>query len=107
MKLAGQIYELASSFPAEERFALASQMKRAAVSVPSNIAEGAARGTKREFTHFLTLSRGSLSELDTQLTLVQQLGLSAGLEAVEAQIDRVYRLLNGLISSTRAAQDNS
>ena len=88
-------------FPRDEQFALCSQMKRAAISVPSNIAEGAARATKREFAHFLAVARGSLSELDTQLTLACELGFASDTTSIEAQLDRVFRLLNGLIASTR------
>ena len=99
--LAKQIYALVASFPRDEQFALSGQMKRAVISVPSNIAEGAARATKREFAHFLAVTRGSLSELDTQLTLACELGLASDTTSIESQLDRVFRLLNGLIASTR------
>lgn len=102
MALATQVYALTASFPADERYSLTAQMKRAAVSVASSIAEGAARGSKKEFAHFLAVSRGSLSELDTQISLAQQLGFATDVQTIEAGLDRVYRLLNGLISSTRA-----
>jgi four helix bundle protein len=71
------VYRLTSTLPSEEKFGLASQMRRAAVSVPSNIAEGAARTSLNEFKQFLSIARGSLSELDTQLDLCQQLELIA------------------------------
>lgn len=103
MKLATQIYTLTNHLPADERFALTSQMRRAAVSVPSNIAEGAARGSKKEFAHFLGLSRGSLSELDTQITLTRTLGFVTDTSTVDDQVDRGFRLINGLLASTRAA----
>jgi four helix bundle protein len=77
MELAGTVYRLTSTLPSEEKFGLASQMRRAAVSVPSNIAEGAARTSLNEFKQFLSIARGSLSELDTQLDLCQQLELIA------------------------------
>ena len=73
MKLAEAVYKLTSGFPSEERFGLTSQMRRAAVSIPSNIAEGAARASKKELLHFLIIARGSLSELDTQITLAKNL----------------------------------
>lgn len=102
MKLAAAVYALTNRLPAEERFSLTNQMRRAAISIPSNIAEGAARGSKKEFARFLGLSRGSLSELDTQLTLAKDLGFVTDTADIEGRVNRVYRLINGLISSTRA-----
>lgn len=102
MKLAKAIYALTSGFPAEERFGLSSQMRRAAVSIPSNIAEGAARGSKKELLHFLTISRGSLSELDTQLTLASTLGFPGQYAQSAGHIQQTFRLLGGLINATRA-----
>jgi len=74
MALAKQVYALTRSFPDDERFGLVSQMRRAAVSVPSNIAEGQARQGRKEFVQFLSHAEGSLAELDTQLTLSRELG---------------------------------
>ena len=73
MKTAQMVYVLTSTFPAEEKFGLVSQMRRAVVSIPSNIAEGAARQGGREFRNFLSMAQGSLSELDTQLELALRL----------------------------------
>lgn len=72
--LAKCVYELTAPFPAAEKFGLVSQMRRAAVSIPSNIAEGHARRTAREFIQFLSHAEGSLAELDTQLQLSVELG---------------------------------
>lgn len=69
MELCKDVYDFCEKLPKNEQYGLSSQMKRAAVSIPSNIAEGAARSTKKEFSHFLSISQGSLSELDTQLEL--------------------------------------
>jgi four helix bundle protein len=69
MKVAQMVYQLTNTFPSEERFGLVTQMRRAVVSIPSNIAEGAARQGKREFKNFVSMAQGSLSELDTQLDL--------------------------------------
>ncbi|MEZ5626409.1 MAG: four helix bundle protein [Rhodocyclaceae bacterium] len=107
MKLAQLTYSLTAGFLADERFALCAQMKRAAVSISSNIAEGAARGSKKEFAHFLTVSRGSLSELDPQITLARDLGFTADTQAIEDQVNRVFRLINGLVSSVRAGHETN
>lgn len=72
--LAKSIYEYTSSFPNQELYGLTSQMRRAAVSIPSNIAEGSQRGTDKDFAHFLVIARGSCAELKTQVILAKQLG---------------------------------
>jgi len=69
MQLAKQVYQLTQCFPTEEKFGLVSQMRRAAVSVPSNVAEGQARNTTGEFVQFVSHAEGSVAELDTQLRL--------------------------------------
>ena len=74
MELVRDIYQITSKFPKNEEYGLSSQMRRAAVSVPSNLAEGAARKGKKEFEHFLSIAQGSLSKLDTQLELAHMLG---------------------------------
>ncbi len=71
--LAVSVYRITSAFPAEEKYNLISQLRRAAVSVPSNIAEGAARNSDKEFIHFLYISLGSVSELETQIILSERL----------------------------------
>lgn len=73
IELSVSIYQLTKSFPTEEKFGLISQLRRCAVSVPSNIAEGAGRNSNNEFLHFLGIANGSLSELGTQLVIAQQL----------------------------------
>ncbi|WP_276660691.1 four helix bundle protein [Thauera aminoaromatica] len=102
MKLAEAVYKLTSGFPSEERFGLTSQMRRAAVSIPSNIAEGAARASKKELLHFLIIARGSLSELDTQITLAKNLNFPGATATTEQHLDQTSRLLSGLINATRA-----
>ena len=69
MKLCQDVYQVCKDLPLDEKYGLASQMKRAAISVPSNVAEGAARNSEKEFIQFLSIAQGSLSELDTQLDL--------------------------------------
>lgn len=95
------VYRLTASFPEEERFGLVSQMRRAAVSVASNIAEGAARKSRKEKTQFFINARGSLSELDTQLVIVDRLsfGVAEARQEMVVILDEVGRLLSGLIAS--------
>lgn len=69
MELVDKVYDLVGRFPVEERFALSDQLRRAAVSIPSNIAEGFGRETHKDFAHFLSQARGSLYEVDTQLEI--------------------------------------
>lgn len=99
MELVKAIYDLTSQLPPEEKYGLASQMKRAAVSIPSNIAEGAARQGKKDSIQLFVIARGSLSELDTQLELCLKLHFfeESRLFPVHEQIDKVDALLSGLI----------
>jgi four helix bundle protein len=101
--LTAAIYELTSKFPDMERFGLTNQMRRAAVSVPSNIAEGYGRSTKGEYHLFLGHARGSCSELETQLVIARRLGFgeSRRLDATEQLCDDVGRLLCALMKSVR------
>ena len=97
--LAHLIYKTTDRFPVKEQFGLTSQVRRAAVSIPSNIAEGAARHTKKEFVQFLYIAKGSLSELDTQLELARRLNYLGQIEweTLDAQLERVDKMLSGLI----------
>jgi four helix bundle protein len=96
--LAREIYFLTKDLPADEKFGLVSQMRRAAVSVPSNIAEGQARHTTGEFIQFISHAEGSVAELDTQLTLCEQLKLLSPTECQSAAslLDELRRMLNSL-----------
>ena len=98
IELAKMLYSLTSLFPSEEKFGLTSQMRRAAVSVPSNIAEGQARHTTGEFIQFISHAEGSAAELDTQLCLSVELGLIRTDQATPgfALIDEIRRMLNAL-----------
>lgn len=93
------VYTLAQNFPKEEMFGLTSQMRRAAVSIPSNIAEGAARSTKKEFAQFVSISKGSLSELETQMLISSELGYLSPEHEIFAHLDRVGQLLSGFHKS--------
>ena len=96
MSLVKEIYSLTTNFPKEETYGLASQMRRAAVSIPSNIAEGAARNSGKEFIQFLYVSLGSLAELETQLLLSRELGFLKN-EGINGSIERIRKMLLGLI----------
>ena len=74
IQLARKIYEVTSTFPANEKFGIVSQMTRAAVSIPSNIAEGAGRGSQKDFANFLSIAIGSIFELHTQIVICEQIG---------------------------------
>ena len=98
IELAKLTYQLTKDFPAEEKFGLVAQMRRAAVSVPSNIAEGQARHTTGEFIQFISHAEGSVAELDTQLILSIELKFrrDVGAEAVFELIGELHRMLNVL-----------
>jgi four helix bundle protein len=91
MRLTKMIYQLTGAFPTEEKYGLGLQMRRAAVSIPSNVAEGQARRGSREFPHFLSLACGSLAELDTQLLLSSELGY-AGPEETAGEAKEIVEL---------------
>jgi four helix bundle protein len=101
--LVKDIYQLTESFPSHEIYGLTAQIRRAAVSVPSNLAEGAARATKKEFAHYLVIARASLSEIDTQLAIAKHLGYIGRDEDVQATLDRVFGLIGGLLNSLQPA----
>ena len=101
MDLVTEIYKLTDSFPRREVYSLTDQIRRAAVSVPSNIAEGQAHYNKREFLHFLRHSAGSLAELETQLLIALRLSYAAkdDVQGLLERVNELGRILNGLIKS--------
>ena len=103
IELAVAVYRLTSNFPASERFGLTAQMRRAAVSVGSNIAEGCGRSGNRDFLRFLRIARGSTTELAYQLTLSAELGFGDPTEhlLIAELIDHEQRMLNRLTASVR------
>ena len=104
MGLAREVQALTTGFPKAEVFGLTSQMRRAAVSVPSNIAEGHGRLTDRSFALFLAQARGSLFELETQAELARDFGYCSTdqLKTLLAQCSETARLINGLLRATRS-----
>lgn len=102
IELAKVVYRLTANFPASELYGLVSQMRRSAVSVASNIAEGAARHTDKEFMQFLYIALGSLAELDTQYILAKDLNFTPGSTPLEELITSVRRMTLGLIKHLKA-----
>ena len=97
--LVTEIYRLTQGFPREELYGLTSQIRRAAVSIPSNIAEGQGRLTRGEFRQFLGQARGSYAELETQLIIAENLGYLSQAGNLTENLAEVGRLLNGLLTS--------
>ena len=99
--LAVAVYEVTKRFPVHERFGLTQQLRRAAVSVPSNIAEGRGRGSRRDYRHFLFQARGSLFELETELHIAECLHYCDGAAALDLRklVSATIRPLAGLIKS--------
>jgi four helix bundle protein len=107
--LALDIYRCTRRFPKDEVYGLTSQMRRAAVSVPSNIAEGKGRRTRKDFVHFLYQARGSLLELETQLSIVRELEYldAPTFSSTLSQAEEVGRILNGLVNHLQAQPDKA
>jgi four helix bundle protein len=103
IELTEAVYQLTAGFPGAERFGLTNQMRRAAVSIASNIAEGYGRSTKGEYYQFLGHARGSCGELDTQLTIAKRLqfGQPPSMQMTETLVADVSRLLGALMKAIR------
>ena len=99
MRLVREIYRVSAAFPASEAFGLTAQMRRSAVSVPSNIAEGAGRGGRTEYARYLRIARGSLMELDTQLWIARDMGFAKDVVDLQESVQHLAAMLNALITS--------
>ena len=101
IKLVTKIYKITESYPESEKFGLVSQIRRAAVSIPSNIAEGAARKGTKEFQQFLSIAQGSAAELETQLIISAELGFLKEDSSIFDELEDISRMLLGLSRSLK------
>jgi four helix bundle protein len=108
IQLVTEIYKTTKQFPKEEIYGLTSQLRRAAVSIPSNIPEGQSRLSKLEFKNFLSHARGSLVEVETQLLIARNLGYlsESAADQLLKQTAEVARILNGLLNTVRTTSEN-
>lgn len=97
MELVRLVYQAAKTFPADERFALTDQLRRAVVSIPSNIAEGNGRGSNKDYAHFLSIARGSLYETMTQLRIAKDLGYLDDYSQFEVLAVEIGRMLGAML----------
>ena len=100
------MYKITANFPADEKFGLVSQMRRAAVSIPSNIAEGAARNSKKEFINFLHIAQGSTAELETQILISRNLNFvtQSKSQPLLKELEEISRMIIGLQKSLRSSK---
>ena len=106
MNFVTKIYKITACFSQNEKFGLVSQMRRSAISIPSNIAEGAARNSKKEFINFLHIAQGRNAELETQLIISQNLGLidSANNEVLLQELEEISKMIIGLQRSLKSSR---
>ena len=104
MDFAVHVYKVLKGFPAEERYGLCDQLRRAVVSIPSNIAEGRGRDTAKDFSHFLALARGSLNEVATQLELAVRLGYLDSGSGLYEESREIGKMLNAMIQRLKQSK---
>lgn len=102
LDLVEKVYISTKAFPKEEIYGLSSQIRRAAISIPSNIAEGAARNSRREFVHFLYIAFGSINELETQFIIAERLGYCE-IDTISEVIEEISKMLSSLIKHHKSA----
>lgn len=107
MELVTQIYQLTKRFPPSEKYVLGNQMQKACISIPSNIAEGAARESDREFLRFLGIARGSLAELETQIQIACKLGYLSDIGDILRRCNSIFSKLSALMNSVRIKHNNA
>lgn len=98
MKLTSEVYKISAKLPSDEKYGLTSQIRRAAVSIPSNIAEGSSRGSDKDFSRFLSISLGSAFELETQILIAQDLSLlnSDDIKLIILKLEEIQKMIIGL-----------
>jgi len=103
-----EVYQTTKTFPKEEVYVLAAQMRRAAISIPSNIAEGYSRRSRKEYIQFTQIAFSSAAELETQLLIAMKLGYSTskGSERVGSLLQEVLKMLNGLLTSLKSKSNH-
>ncbi len=101
MELVVLVYQQINHFPKQEMYALSDQMRRSSVSIPSNIAEGAARNSQKEFVQFLHIALGSLYELQTQIEIACRVGYCVSDKRLEQKLHEIEKMLNALIKSMK------
>ena len=94
--LVNEVYLITRKFPADEKYGIVQHIRRSAISIPSNIAEGAGRLSKKEFVKFLSIAQGSLSELETQFIIARNLDYISGLDHIESEIKSIRLMIKGL-----------
>ncbi len=97
MDLVMDVYRNTKTFPKEEIYGLTSQIRRAVISIPSNVAEGASRNSKKEFSQYLYIALGSASELETQILIAERLGYMQDSDKLLENTESIKKMLNGLI----------
>ena len=107
MTFVENVYRALRHFPKEETYGICDQIRRAAVSIPSNIAEGFGRDTPKEFAHFLSIARGSLYEVSTQLEIANRLGYLQPDSGLYPQVESIGKMLNSLRSRLRSRSPNN
>ncbi len=102
IELTKAIYAITGSFPAQELYGLISQMRRAAISIASNVAEGRSRGTRKDFIQFLRIALGSTAELETQIVIAKDLYINTNFQKAENLLIEVQKMLTGMIQKLKA-----